>query len=868
MRYILSIVIFILAGFSIQGQSVLDKRIDFSADSISISDALLQLSNDHNINILFSSAFFNSGKRITLRLTNQKTSSVLHKILHKTNVVFKENHGSILLINKERFNIFGYIKDKESGEVLPGASVVDLLSGNGVTANGYGYYCVDLHKGKSKLQFSYVGYKTISKTFDATKNTNLNIDLSPSNYLKDVVILSSINSKSSQESSNQNSIFIKKINTFSVPGGEPDILRQLNLLPGVQNGTDGFGGLHIRGGNADQNLILLDDVPVFNPSHSIGLFSIFNTSIIKSAVLTKGGFPARYGGRLSSVLEVRTKEGNILKPSATIGLSFIATTATIETPVIKNKLSVLLSARRSHVDNYLRKISEKNKKNENKNGQTDYHFIDYNAKINFKLSHKDRFYLSYYSGHDSFEDITHSQSKPKEVYSTIKDSILYNYKWGNKIASLRWNHLFNNKLFSNSSFIYSNFKYGNNIINKNSKYLKEKKIEESIDSTLFNSEIEELSFRTDFDYFFNSDHRLKTGLGLTKRRFVPSILKINETINLVDSSNIFKTPIALKKINYSGIEYYGYLSDQFTIGKLQFNTGIRVSKFTISNKSNYSFQPRFTAKYYKKSNTFSFSISKMNQFLHLLSTTDAGLPSDLWVPATSKVKPESAWISTIGYQHKFAKEWVLNTEIYYKTMHGLQFYIDSIFNQANQEINVDSWEDIINTGSGKSMGWEVLLEKYSGKLTGWISYTLSKSTRTVLNQETPYKYSSLHNFHIQLAYMISNNINLNLSWSYQSGLPADQHKQSQNNFLFADLFDKSSVDIKNNRLPAYHKLDIGISMGIMHKNFSHHLSIGLYNAYNRKNTLLIYRKNDNSNEWVKINSLPLIPSFRYVISFN
>jgi len=866
-KIVLKILIFVLLGLNLQGQSVLNKRINFKVNNISISDALVNLSEQNNINIVFSSSFFNANKRITLNIKNQTIKFILNKILYNTNIIYKANNESILLINKERFYLFGYIKDQESGEILPGASIIDLSKGKGVITNGYGYYCIDLAKGENELNFSYIGNKSVTKTIKITKTTNLDIELEPSNYLKDVIIVSSIDNKLLQESTNQNNIITKKLNTFSVPGGEPDILRQLTLLPGVQSGADGFGGLHIRGGNADQNLILLDDVPIFNPSHSIGLFSIFNTSIIKSAVLTKGGFPARYGGRLSSVLEVRTKDGNAFKPSATIGLSFIASSATIETPIIKDKLSILLSARRSHLDKFLRNISKKNKERENKMGQTDYHFIDYNAKINFKLSNKDRFYFSYYNGNDNFEDITHKENNLPDDNRIRKDSLLYNYNWGNNIASFRWNHLFNKKLFSNTSLIYSNFKYGSKIIDKNSYFLKIKKIEEYIDSTTFNSEVEEISLRTDFDYFLNTKHRIKMGGGITKRNFIPTILKRNETFNFIDSSSVYSTPIAVNKVDYSGIEFYGYLNDQLNLGNFQFNMGLHLSSFSIDKTVSYSIQPRISSKYhYNKNNTISFSTSKMTQFLHLLSTTDAGLPSDLWVPATSKVKPENSWISTIGYQHKFAEGWVLNSELYYKTMTGMQYYVDSVFNLSNKDININSWEEIINTGVGKSYGWEILLEKYKGNLTGWVSYTLSKSSRTVLNQKNPYKFSSLNNFNIQLSYSISKFINLNLAWSYQSGLPADQHKQSENNFLFADLFEDSSIDIKNNKLPAYHKLDIGLSANIIRNRFLHTLSIGAYNVYNRKNAFLIFPK-ENRKEWVQINSLPLLPSIRYVLTF-
>jgi len=866
-RILIILSFIVLVGLDLQGQSVLNKRIYFSAKNLSISKTLLKLSNENNINIVFSSAFFDSEKKIDINKLNRTIDEILMQILKNSNISYKENNGSILLINtsKSTYNIFGYINDIESGEVLPGANIIDLKTGIGVISNGYGYYCLELPKGETFVQFSYLGSKITKLKINLKKDKSSNILMHPSNFLNDIIIVSSKEGKYLQESTNQNNILIKRINTFSVAGGEPDLLRQLGKLPGVQSGVDGFGGLHVRGGNADQNLILLDDVPIFNPSHSIGLFSIFNPSVIKNVLLTKGGFPARYGGRLSSVLEIRTKDGNMIKPTATIGVSVIASSATIEVPIIKNKMSILLSARRSHLDNYLKNISRKTKESEGKFGQTDYHFLDLNAKINFKLSNNDRFYLSIYGGSDSFEDITHNEFKPTNEEPRIrKDSLIYTYNWGNKVMSFRWNHLFSKKIFLNTSLIYSNFNYKSKFINKNSYFAQTKKIEERIRQNIFKSAVEDLSIRSDFDYFLNKKHRIKCGLGITQRKLTPSILDKQDIYNFVDSSQIYKTPIAVNNINYKGYELYGYLNDQINLGNFEFNSGLHFASFVINNDNNYSIQPRFTTKYhFNKSTTVSISTSKMTQFLHLLSTTDSGLPSDLWVPSINNAKPENSWISTLGFQHKIKNKWILNAEIYSKTMSGMQYYIDSVFSLNNQDINVSSWEEIVNSVDGKSIGLEILLEKYTGKFTGWISYTLSKSTRSISGNILPYKFSSLNSFHTQLSYAFTNKISFNLGWSYHSGLPADQHKQAHSNFLFADLFNSNTIDIKNNRLPAYHKLDLGINIHLKFKKTSHNLSLGVYNLYNRKNVLFIFRKGDDSNQWIQINSLPIIPSFRY-----
>jgi hypothetical protein len=870
-RIVYSLNLLVILTHNLHSQFLLDKRIDFAVSAKTVPDALFLLSEKADVNIVFSPNFFDKSEKITLNFQNQALRSIITAILKNTDYGFKESNGSILLSKKiivEYYDLCGYVRDSESGEALSNTAVFDPKTGAGVLTNGYGYYCIKLKKGTTNLQFSYVGYTKQELTVPIKMGAKLDIALKPNITLKEVVLVSSLVDKKVQEAPSQQNILVGKLKTFASAGGEPDLFRILQGLPGVQSGADGFGGLHIRGGNADQNLILLDDVPVFNPSHSAGLFSIFNTSLIKSAVLTKGGFPARYGGRLSSVLEVRTKEGNLEKVSASAGVGFLATTASLEVPIVKNKVSLLLGGRRSHIDNYLKNTSRKQKELDGKTGELDYFFYDFNAKLNTILSEKDRLYLSLYTGSDKYTDFS-NQKVIIDPFSTVQKSLDYGYTWGNRIASLRWNHLYSNKLFSNITLISSHFNYNSRIEKIDSFFsVTNKLIRINADETRFNSTINETALRADFDYFLNEKNRLKMGLGITNRQFIPSILSNEKLFNFVDSMTSFKTPLDIDSTNYGGWETYAYISDEWKYKNWEINAGIHATAFYTEGVSNLSLQPRLNVQYFIKPKTaVSFSGSRMTQFLHLLTTTDAGLPNDLWVPATAKSAPENAWQATVGVHQKLGDRWLLNTEIFAKKMTGLLTYKDSLFIQ-NNTVDVKTWEDVAQTSKGTSIGWEVLLEKNKGNLTGWLSYTLSKAQRTYGNDVTPYRFDSRHVLHLNIAYHFADWLEASVAWAYQSGLPTADFQRLRDNFLFTDIFKTSDVTVKNNRLPAYHRLDVGLSTQFKTRKLNHQIQIGAYNIYNQKNAFLAFPSDKNKASWTQINALPLMPSIRYVLTVN
>ncbi|MFK7982132.1 MAG: carboxypeptidase-like regulatory domain-containing protein [Saprospiraceae bacterium] len=864
--------LFILITASASGQKVILKKLNFSVENETIPDALYLLSEKADVNIVFSASFFNTDKKVSVNAKKQSLSSILNKILALTNYNYKAQNGSILVIPRppKYFLISGYLKDAQSGETLPSATVYNDLTGEGVLANGYGYYCIRVKAGEVQLNFSYVGYESVVMPFKVNRPIKKEINLKPSATLQEVVVVSPLVEQYLQEHPSQHSLLTTKLNTLAAPGGEPDLLRQLQMLPGVQSGADGFGGLHVRGGNADQNLILLDDVPIFNPSHSAGLFSIFNNSLIKKATFSKGGFAAQYGGRLSSVLDVRTKEGSFEKTSAGLELGLLATTARIEMPIVKDKISFIGGIRRSHVDNFLKDRSRKNKDANDLDGQTDYYFFDAYAKLNLRLTSKDRIFLSFYSGGDKFEDTSESR-RDVEIGSYSINNFSYRYDWGNQISSLRWNHLYNDRLFSNTTFIFSHFQYKNNLEHDIKSFNGFSEIFlNQVNRNQFNSTIKEIALRTDFDYFLNNDHHLKVGGGITQRGFVPTLGSEETENNYLDSVTVVKELLDLDSIEYKGWEAYFYLSDEWQFNKWQINAGLYTTVFNAAEVITFSTQPRFNVKYsFSDKTALSFSGAKMSQFLHLLTLTDAGLPNDLWVPATSKAKAENAWISTLGFHHQLGNNWLLNTEVYLKKLTGLITYSnDYLAQSSSQGINAETWEDLIQPATGHSKGWELLLEKHKGNPTGWISYTLSNTTRTILEEQSPYNFDNRHNLHLQLNWVITSNLSFNWSWAYKSGLPAVNLQQLKESFLFVDLFNSKEIQLTSDRLPAYHRMDMGFLWKLSATHFQHQLSLGVYNFYNRKNAFLSFPTGENSSDWIRIHSFPVMPSFRYVLNFN
>jgi hypothetical protein len=780
---------------------------------------------------------------------------------------------------QNRFTISGYIREKGSQEQLIGVNVYLPNSSIATTSNTYGFYSLTLPAQDSlTLVFSFVGYQRIEKRISLQKNLELNIDLLPATQLQEVVVSARRQSDKVSETPQMSQIDlpvnqIKKIPAFL---GEKDVLKVLQLMPGVQKGSEGQSGIYVRGGGADQNLIILDDAIVYNANHLFGFFSTFNGDALKSVELTKGGFPARYGGRLSSVIDLNMKEGNKEKLHGEGGIGLISSRLTLEGPIKKGKSSFLISGRRTYLDFVARPFIKAQSSGDSKDNGG-YYFYDLNAKLNYDFGRKDKVYLSGYFGQDRF--YAESESSTENNESKLN--------WGNVTATARWNHLFNEKLFANTSFILSRYQFGIGSFFRD-------KVQASEDFTLkYNSRINDIGLKSDFDFFPDHRHSIRMGIALTRHRFIPSavVLKSSDA-NLEREAN----PIDVLE---SGI----YAEDTWkATDKLKLNAGLRLSYFLAQQQNYVRPEPRFSAALKLAENlSAKASYAEMNQFVHLLSNTGIGLPTDLWVPTTRRVAPQNSKQVAAGLARDFpSHDLTLTVEGYYKVMNNILAY-----KEGSTFLNLDglgaqevSWEDNVTAGKGWSYGGEFLLQRKVGRFSGWVGYTLSWTQWQFaeLNGGKKFfpKYDRRHDISVVGIYELSPRITLSGTWVYGTGnaltLPVssyqayvDRFNSSRRNPAIVDKIQWSSQGVneygeKNSfRAEAYHRLDFGIQF---HKKLRHHertWEFSLYNAYNRHNPffydMVTETKATNSGSTEtktvlkKYSLFPVVPAFSYNFKF-
>ncbi|UTA69120.1 TonB-dependent receptor [Emticicia sp. 21SJ11W-3] len=780
---------------------------------------------------------------------------------------------------QNKFTVSGYIREKGSQEQLIGVNVYLPNSSIATASNTYGFYSLTISASDSlTLIFSMVGYKRVEKQLSLLKNLELNIEMETANQLQEVMVSARRQQDKVSETPQMSSIDlpvqqIKKIPAFL---GEKDVLKVLQLMPGVQKGSEGQSGIYVRGGGADQNLIILDDAIVYNANHLFGFFSTFNGDALKSVELTKGGFPARYGGRLSSVIDLNMKEGNKEKLHGEGGIGLISSRLTLEGPIRKGKSSFLISGRRTYLDVVARPFI---KAQSDAGTQDDggYYFYDLNAKLNYDFGRKDKVYASAYFGRDKF----YSKSKTD---TEKNDSDL---NWGNITTTLRWNHLFNEKLFANTSFILSSYQFGIG------SYYQDFQTSSDNYTLNYQSRINDIGLKSDFDYFPNPKHSARIGMAVTRHRFIPSaiVLKSSQT-NLEREAS----PIDVME---SGI--YGEDTWKAT-DQLKMNIGLRLSYFIAQQKSYLRPEPRISAALKLAENlSAKASYAEMNQFVHLLSNTGIGLPTDLWVPTTRKVAPQNSRQVAAGIAKDFPKQnLALTVEGYYKYMRNILAYKEgstflNLDGLGAQEVN---WENNVTAGNGWSYGGEFLLQRKSGRMSGWIGYTLSWTLWQFpeLNAGKKFypKYDRRHDLSLVGIYELTPRITISGTWVYGTGnaltLPVatysayiDRFNSARRTPAIVNRIQWSSQDAneygeKNSyRAEPYHRLDFGIQF---HKKLKHHertWEFSLYNVYNRRNPFfynistetITYSDNTvaEKNVLKKYSLFPIVPAFSYNFKF-
>lgn len=650
------------------------------------------------------------------------------------------------------------------------------------------------------------------------------------------------------------SIPIKQVKLLPYLGGESDVLKAIQLMPGVQSGNEGTSGLYVRGGSPDQNLIVLDDVPLYYVNHLGGLVSIFNTDAISNITLIKGGFPARYGNRLSSVMDIRMKDGNLkeFKGNAMIGM--IASKISVEGPIKQDTSSYIISFRRFMYDLITRPVS----KIVFDKVSAGYTFYDFNAKFNYKVTNKDRLFFSIYSGKDK---MTIKMKDKSESSKYLNKSSL---GWGNNLIALRWNHLFNTKLFSNATVSYSQYKYMTefeiiNNIGTNKETILNR----------FASGINDLAIKFDLEYFHSSNYKLIFGVNSICHTFYPGSEQFKQSIN-----NTSPTDTIFGNYSLNAIDNALYVENIFQIGQaLSINAGGRFSHYHVEDTNFVNLEPRILFNYLiGENNSIKASYSQMFQNIHLLSSSGTGMPTDLWLPATKKVIPQKSTQYAIGAvsTRKFNNHnYELSIEFFYKDLQNLIAYKTG----ANVFGASVDWQDKIEkNGKGVSKGIELLINKKTGKTTGWIGYTYSKTTRQFenINEGIPYlfKYDRPHDLSVVIIHKINKNVNFSLTWVYGTGnaitLPVSAYSIITETGL-EQIYVYEGINTF--RMRDYHKMDIGFNFSKEKKWGTRMWSLSIYNVYNRQNPYYYFfeKKSNNSNEVVlkQLSMFPIMPSISY-----
>ncbi len=748
----------------------------------------------------------------------------------------------------QRVTISGYISDKASGERLINASIYDKASLKGTTANTYGFYSISLPVGKVNLLVSFIGYTPQEFAFDLTTDLSMNVALElKSDELDEVTIVGNKINKVEETQMSRIEVPIQKLQKVPVILGEADVLKVIQLLPGVQSGTEGTSGIYVRGGGPDQNLFLLDGVPVYNASHLLGFFSVFNPDAVKTVSLYKGGFPAHYGGRLSSVVDITMKDGNMRKWQGNFSIGAISSKLAIEGPLIKDKTSIILSARRTYLDIVAQPFIAYANSIENSNAHGGAYFHDFNLKLNHIFNERSRLYVSGYLGKDKAYggsadeyNLLDEENNPREIESETD----FGLGWGNNIASLRWNYLLGKKLFSNTTLTYSHYQFEveSNYINRD--ITAKTKTE---DFFLYKSGIEDWAAKVDFDYFPSINHDIKFGTSFTNHHFTPGVthLKFDSDI---DEGGIAGMDTTFGNRSIYANEISGYFEDDITISNaLKVNAGLHLSLFLVDGETFINWQPRLSMRL-KASDFWAIkaSYSRMAQHVHLLTTAGISMPTDLWLPVTKNFAPPISDQVAVGTAINFPKGFSLTIEGFYKTMTNLIEYKEG----ASFMGSASNWESKVEKGRGWSYGAEVMLEKTIGKTTGWVAYTWSKTERQFeyLNFSEPFpaKYDRRHDVSIVVTHEFSKKFDIGCTWVYGTGnavslavmefpqaeIPYTQHSYWNNSL-------KDYVGRNNYRMPAYHRLDLGMNFHKKKKHGTRTWSFSVYNAYNRQNPFML-----------------------------
>lgn len=753
----------------------------------------------------------------------------------------------------QSITIIGFVEDVETGERLINATVFIKNSTTGTFTNNYGFYSLNVKKGDTlTVTASYIGYLSQNKQVVLGENTIINFPLANNNQLDEVTVIGR------QKIENRLEIGVleipmKQVKAIPTIGAEADLIKAYQLMPGIQSGMEGSSGLYVRGGNPDENLILLDDVPLYYVNHLGGFISIFNTDAINSTKLIKGGFPARYGSRLSSVLDVSMRDGNMKNHKKNFSIGILNTKLSVEGPIKKDTSSFILSLRGLPWEILMRPFTLI----ATEGISLGYNYYDMNAKFNRKINHKNRIYFSFYKGDDN---IVSALKGGNDALQAGK----FKSRWGNTMGAFRWNYLFNSIFFSNTIVSYTRYRFLNRFDfqdkEKDNSYFEE-----------FYTDISDLSLKSNFELNLSNKYRMLFGFNSIAHSFNPGMTVFQQSVN---SASVNDTSYGYKKL--SGMENRLYLENKVKLTSyLSGNIGLHASHYLIGSTNYYSLQPRIllnflVADYFSVKTSY----SQMQQYVHLLTGSVISTPMDIWVPATNTIRPSRSRQFSLGVYKSFQDGlFELSIEGYYKTLKNLIAYKEGTsFYTLNQ-----AWENSIETnGIGKSYGVEFLLQKKEGRLTGWLGYTYAKAERQFSNinqgRAFPFKYDRRHDVSLVGIYRLNEKINFSTAWILGSGYPYTlnvAHYKMHDNF--EPLFWNNQIfifaDRNKHRMRAYHRFDFGMNIKKETEKGLRTWTFSIYNAYNRQNPYFYYNKVKNNEVKLYQQSLfPIIPSVSYSLS--
>ena len=817
------------------------------------------------------------------QLNGTTLEEALAHLFEGSDIRYEIKGKHVILKKNWKVTISGLILDAASGETLIGAGVTS--GKDGAVTNNFGFYSLSIpgKDDKVSVTYSYVGYTTKTISIRVQKDTTINVRLSPGASLEEAIVTAQRESGVAATKMSAIEVPVAAIKSAPALFGEADVLKTIQLLPGVQGGTEGFSGLYVRGGGPDENLLLLDGIPIYNAEHMLGIFSVFQPEAVKKVTLYKGSFPARYGGRISSIIDVRTNDGNLYETHGSFGVSMLSDKLHLEGPIWKGKTSFSVSARGMHTL-LLTPIIKLTGFDGN------YFFYDLDAKLTHRFSDRDRLYFNVYNGLDDFYYRNQDNYGSGRTGGDIADNQNLGIRWGNTVAALRWNHVLGPKLFANTTVAFNRYKMQieSDLVSK----------ETGLDGSLGNnryqfdyrSGMRDWVAKVDFDYTPSPSQKVKFGADYTYHTFIPETFTTyaHEVMGGVVQID---TTISMKSnAEQVGHEASLYVEDDIRIGsRLTLNPGFHASLFGTQGKTYWSLEPRMSAKVAMSEDwSAKVSYSRMSQYVHLLSSSQISLPVDLWVPITKDIRPETSDQYSLGLYFNGIPGWEFSLEGYYKNMRNVLEYKEGVAFMFDSS----GWENKVEVGTGRAMGIELFIEKTMGKTTGWLGYTLAKSDRlfpTINHGERfPYRYDRRHNVNLLVNHKFNEKFDISATWNFASGgtttLPERRIVMMSpfNPPRYADL-----VTSRNNyRLPASHTLNLGFNFHRKHNRGEGIWSLSVYNVYNHMNPNLVLKENDqhfigssnldgSGTQWQEVNTvrlkkitfLPLFPSIGYTRTF-